>query len=421
MCSRDQDEAMQPYGLFEVLGIELEYMLVDLAGRSIRSDVATILQKDGKTVDELHFDGTAWSNELVSHVLEIKSEPPAKTVADAYPFFRRDLEGLIKDLNQRGYTLMGTGMHPFMNPREMKLWPGENGPIYQTFHRIFDCTGHGWSNLQSMHLNYPFKNDEEFGRLMAAIRVLLPLLPALSASSPICENKWTGFADYRLEVYRNNAARIPSISGDVIPEPVFEMERYQEEVLGRIYEDLEPYDAEGILREEWVNARGAIARFDRNAIEIRILDTQESLCMDMAIALVVTETLRALVEERWCSYESQRKCSQEILIHHFNQSIRYSGKADLEGSYSALFGGLKKGSMHSLWQNICEELYFSSHHGLDNSVEFLLARGSFSRRIKSFLEKQSGYPLMDIPVNLGPEVLKLYSGMTSPLMEPFDA
>ena len=143
--------------------------------------------------------------------------------------------------------------------------------------------------------------------------------------------------------------------------------------------------------------------------------------MDMAIALVVTETLRALVEERWCSYESQRKCSQEILIHHFNQSIRYSGKADLEGSYSALFGGLKKGSMHSLWQNICEELYFSSHHGLDNSVEFLLARGSFSRRIKSFLEKQSGYPLMDIPVNLGPEVLKLYSGMTSPLMEPFDA
>jgi hypothetical protein len=30
-----------------------------------------------------------------------------------------------------------------------------------------------------------------------------------------------------------------------------------------------------VLRHEWVNARGAIARFDRSAIEIRVLDVAE--------------------------------------------------------------------------------------------------------------------------------------------------
>ena len=36
-------------------------------------------------------------------------------------------------------------------------------------------------------LNLPFSSDEEFGRLHAAIRLLLPLLPALAASSPLVE------------------------------------------------------------------------------------------------------------------------------------------------------------------------------------------------------------------------------------------
>ena len=43
--------------------------------------------------------------------------------------------------------------------------------IYDTFDRIFSCKGHGWANLQSMQINLPFRGDEEFARLHAAIRV----------------------------------------------------------------------------------------------------------------------------------------------------------------------------------------------------------------------------------------------------------
>ena len=92
---------------------------------------------------------------------------------------------------------MPTGMHPWMDPaREFELWPHGDREIYAAFDRIFDCRGHGWANLQSMHLNLPFADDDEFGRLHAAIRALLPLLPALAASSPFADGHARGLARY---------------------------------------------------------------------------------------------------------------------------------------------------------------------------------------------------------------------------------
>lgn len=413
-----QHEAMQRYGLFEVLGIELEYMLVDRSTLAIRPEVSRILNEGGAPVDELKFQSTAWSNELVSHVLEIKTEPPVVSVDRAYEWLRTDLENLLPDLQKDGYTLMGTGMHPSMRPEETVLWPGENGPIYRTFDRIFDCSGHGWSNLQSMHLNFPFKDDYEFSRLMAAIRVLLPIIPAISASSPICEDRWTGFLDYRLEVYRQNAARVPSVSGQVVPEPVFEPSEYNEKILQRIYDDLEPLDPEGILRDEWVNARGAIARFQRNAIEIRVIDTQETLSMDMAIACMVVEVLRNLVEERWSDFSAQAAASQDLLVDTFQSVLRKGGSADLDASYCSLLG-LQAGTAESAWQSLCERMSFSSEMKLDRSVEFLLSRGSLARRIKEPLELSMGTILTSAPVSVRDHIPAIYGQFASPLLPPY--
>jgi glutamate---cysteine ligase / carboxylate-amine ligase len=152
-------------------------------------------------------------------------------------------------------------MHPWMDPRrETRLWPHGNRAIYKTFDRLFDCRGHGWSNLQSTHLNLPFRGDEEFRRLHTAIRLLLPLLPALAASSPFVEGRAAPMLDMRLEVYRHNCARVPSIAGRIVPEWVPTPACYEERILARIQRDLEPLDPERRLHAEWVNARGAIAR-----------------------------------------------------------------------------------------------------------------------------------------------------------------
>ena len=114
--------------------------------------------------------------------------------------------------------LMPERAHPWMNPNlETRLWPHDNNEVYAIYNTIFDCRGHGWSNLQSTHLNLPFYDDEEFAKLHAAVRPVLPILPPC-ASSPILEGKSTGSLDSRMLFYKNNRARIPSITGKVIPE-----------------------------------------------------------------------------------------------------------------------------------------------------------------------------------------------------------
>ena len=85
---------------------------------------------------------------------------------------------------------MPTAAHPLMHPdTEMQLWQHNYSKIYALYNRIFDCRGHGWSNVQSMHINLPFSDDEEFEKLHAAVRIILPIIPGLSASSPIFEGK----------------------------------------------------------------------------------------------------------------------------------------------------------------------------------------------------------------------------------------
>ena len=122
---------------------------------------------------------------------------------------------------------------------------------------------------------------------------MLPILPALAASSPLVEGRLTGLLDNRMEFYRTNSRRIPSICGLVVPEPIFTPEAYEREILQRIYRDLAPFDPEGILQDEFANARGAIARFERGSIEIRVLDIQECPAADLAVCQTAATVLRA--------------------------------------------------------------------------------------------------------------------------------
>lgn len=293
--------------LFQGFGVEIEYMIVDKSTLSVLpiADKALkyatvlpgtqVLEESGSFPSEVRLGPIAWSNELTAHVLEFKVAEPVPSLIDIAAAFQESVRTANKLLNSAGGCLLPTGMHPWMDPsREMKLWPHERSEVYSTFDRIFDCRGHGWSNLQAVHLNLPFDGDDEFGRLHAAIRAILPILPALTASSPVMEDKLTGLMDNRVDVYRFNCKRVPSVTGRVIPEPVYTELDYEEQILQRIYGDMTELDPDGQLRHEWVNARGCTARFERSAIEIRVMDTQECPAADVAICGAVSAVLRAI-------------------------------------------------------------------------------------------------------------------------------
>lgn len=288
-------------GLWQGFGIELEYAVVDRTTFVVRPVVDRLLERfAGRIVGDFDDGPISWSNELALHVVELKTNGPAPTLAGLAERFQTSLLRLDRELAAMGARLLPGGMHATMDPaREFERWPHDYADVYAAYDRIFDCKGHGWSNLQSCHLNLPFANDDEFGRLHLAARALLPLLPALAASSPFCEGRFTGWLDWRLEVYRHNQRRVPRIAGSVVPEPITTRERYFAEVLEPIWADIGPLDPDGILREEWLNSRGVVPKFFRDALEIRVLDVQECPAADLAICALVTAVLRALCEERW--------------------------------------------------------------------------------------------------------------------------
>jgi hypothetical protein len=290
-------------------------------------------------------------------------------------------------LEPLGARLLPSAMHPWMDPeRELRLWPHEHDIIYKTFDRIFDCRGHGWANLQSTHINLPFANDDEFARLHAAIRLVLPLLPALAASSPFMDGRATRELDGRLEVYRHNSQRIPSVAGVVIPERIFSQAAYEQELLGGIYRDLAPHDREGVLRHEWVNARGAIARFDRMALEIRVLDIQECPSMDIAVAGAVSSVVRALVHERWSSGLEQQRWDEQTLADLLELVIRDADDALLENRpFVELFGYPEPGPVRvgDLWRYLVESTVSAdpAYSEWRAPLEVILEQGCLARRI----------------------------------------
>ncbi|MHB8987718.1 MAG: carboxylate-amine ligase [Desulfobulbia bacterium] len=385
-------------GLFEKFGIELEYMLV----RDDSLDVAPIADRilelaAGSITNEVERGIMAWSNELALHVVEIKNSTPVSGLPMLVEKLQHEVEELGRVAASQGAILLPTAMHPWMDPHtETLLWPHGNRDIYHTYNRIFNCQGHGWSNVQSTHLNLGFETDAEFGCLHAAIRVLLPILPAIAASSPAADGALTGWLDTRLHYYRNNQQRIPSITGKVIPEPVFSEAEYEREIYQRLRRDIAPHDPDGVLEAEWLNSRGAIARFDRNAIEIRVLDIQECPLADVSLAVLICAVLKGLCAERWSGLAEQKAAETGGLAEIFSDTVQNGEQAMIDNQgYLALFGRGGKAAMTAgeLWQGLagdCSQELALAGHGIQQSVETILAQGPLSRRIIRALGDKPG-------------------------------
>lgn len=390
-----------PLHLFAAAGVELEYMIVDAGTLDVRPVSDEVLKAvNGFYSENYDKPGVCWSNELALHVIELKTGAPVSSLADCLPLFQQDIiqiNGILKDFNA---LLMPGGAHPWMDPfRETRLWPHHHSAIYEAFNRIFNCRGHGWSNLQSAHLNLPFAGDDEFGRLHAAIRVLLPILPALTASTPIIDGRYQNFLDYRMEVYRTNSSRIPSLTGAVIPEPVFTRADYDAQILQRIYRDIRPHDPESILQEEWLNARGAIARFDRSAMEIRVLDVQECPLADLAVASLITQTLKALTDGLWSEPARLRQWRTGPLAEILLGTIKDAEKtwiANIE--YANIFGvaGKKQVTAGDLWDHILRELQGRSAlpEVFRDPLEIITRQGTLASRIIRALENDMSRPAL---------------------------
>lgn len=370
--------------LFSRFGVEIEYMVVDRRTLDVRPVVPELMAEVGAAEGD-HCDGElTWSNELVSHVLELKLSRPADCLGPVGQCFRDGIPALNARLAERGCILLPTGMHPWMNPTlETRIWPAAGREIYEAYDRIFNCRRHGWANLQSTHLNLPFANDDEFRRLHTAIRVLMPLLPALAASSPFREGKATEWLDTRMEVYRTNSALVPSVTGHLVPERIESRAEYEEKILQRIYADVRELDPEGTLADEWMNARGAIARFDRGTVEIRVLDTQECPAADLAIVQFIVAVLRELVSESLSPYHHQAEATTARLAEEMGKVVREGRAAVITDKLLLRALGIRwssKATAGRIWADLLARVA-SAEVAWRAPIETILSKGCLAERI----------------------------------------
>jgi gamma-glutamyl:cysteine ligase YbdK (ATP-grasp superfamily) len=213
----------------------------------------------------------------------------------------KEAEGALADAVQRfaallreefGARLLPTGMHPWLNPKRARLWSRSNSRVYRAYERLFDVKAHGWMNVHAAHLNLPIGRDYEAVAMYNAAALVNPYLPAIAASSPMYDGELQSAADNRLAWILEHQARIPESQGEIVPEYIESLGDYRRRILGGMYRALDRLPDAGALRHEFFNARGAVFKFSRQALEIRVLDTQECVKMDVAVCVFVRSLLR---------------------------------------------------------------------------------------------------------------------------------
>ena len=231
---------------------------------------------------------------------------------------KMQFQHFVEIVRKQGASLLGTGMHPLMNLQDTAISPHYHKKIYREFGKLFNLNQHGWLNIQSFHLNLPYQKETDGIQTHNLLANLCAYLPAITASSPFCEGKPGPDTDNRLKFYKENQKEIPTITADVIPEYAISFSRYKTDIISRYSEDLARAGADKIiLWREWINSRGIIFRFDRKALEIRVMDEQECIKSDVALSCFIRSVLRGLTAQK------AELLPHNLLVKDYNAVVKH--------------------------------------------------------------------------------------------------
>jgi len=316
------------YKPLEVIGPEHEFSLVDQDLKVMPAADKIIKDYCGKIVNSVELPSFTFGKEMQLHVLEVKANSPFKSPTQFEETMQKAVSTLSQIVLNYGASLLGTGMHPLVKLKDTAVWPHYHRKIYQEYAKIFDLNQHGWLNIQSFHLNLPYQKEASGILMHNLLANLCAYLPAVAASSPIYEGKNGSDVDNRLQFYKINQKEIPSVTGEVIPEYASSFSQYKHSVIGKYSEDLAKAGAgKALLFREWVNSRGVIFRFDRSALEIRVMDEQECVKSDVALSCFIRAALRGLIASR------VELLPHDLLVQDFNKIINEGLSAGVKNPY----------------------------------------------------------------------------------------
>lgn len=234
-----------------------------------------------------------------------------------------------------------------------------------------------------LRLQPGFRGDDGFAKVHAAVRMLLPIIPAISAASPFMGGQATGLLDQVAHARVQDRFTHPELTGPFIPEAVFSQEDYYREVFGPMAGVLAsrgdaPFDHQA------ENRRGAVPLFDQEVIELRVIDMQECPTADLAVAGMIVAVLKALVSGRWVSSYLQRAWSEHDLLPILDNVVRSGDEAVIaDREYLLMFGLMKQDEMPAakLWQHLFVDLYGELGATTRQGMAHIMEHGCLARRM----------------------------------------
>lgn len=252
------------------VGLELEFQLVDPASFDLVDGILPLIE---------HYRGedriraACIQSEFIQSTVEVVS-PPARSIRELVALTQPLIRDLLTSCARLGMALCGAGTHPF-HRLPAAFTPG---PRYAAMEEFSGWLGHNQVTFAT-HVHLGVGSGAEALILMAELKPYLPLLIALSASSPFWHGCDTRFAAFRQRVLA--ASRTYGLPPDFADWPQFE--RFLA-AMGRAHSITSIKDLHWDIRPQ--------PGF--GTVEVRVMDAQATLADAAALAALLRALCRFL-------------------------------------------------------------------------------------------------------------------------------
>lgn len=283
-------------------GIEEEYFLVRRNGRRLRHMPSRFFAQCRETL------GERVGSEMLQTQVEVQTgihDDPAAAAED----LRRMRSGVAQIAQRHGLGILSAGTHP------LALWRGQRSTDKPHYDQVmYDLQMPGQRNLLcGLHVHVQPADQQARVPLMARLQPFLPLLLALSTSSPFWMGYPTGLMGYRQTAYQE----IPRTG---LP-PLFRDQAEYDQYVQRLV-DGGAIPHAGFL---WWALRPSLAF---PTIELRVTDA----CTDLRDALAIAQLFRCLVrylERKPALYATLGTGEQAVVAENLWRAQRYGFDAGL--------------------------------------------------------------------------------------------
>ena len=253
------------------LGIEEEFFLVDPETRDLLSD-------PDRGIFEM-CERNRGPHKVVVEFLRSQIETNTavcRSVAEVRDALRAARRAVVDAATAHGAAVMAAATHPFAAWEEQMPTPKER---YERFAVTFQESVRRMI-VGGMHVHAGFGSPDERIRVMTALRRHLPLLHALSGSSPFNAGRETGFKSYRLTIM----GALPRTS---VPGPLLSVADYE-----RVVASYQRMNFIQDSSELWWDIRPSGAH---PTVELRICDVCPRIDDAVSIAALYTALVRWLL------------------------------------------------------------------------------------------------------------------------------